>query len=83
MSRMLATMALVAAVSIAPALAQTTPPGSSTPTAAQPMTSKAKAAKPHKPAAMSGMSMSQKGSKAGDNSADELNQQELSQIQKR
>jgi hypothetical protein len=80
MFRLLATTALVAAVSMAPALAQTTPPNGSPPPAAQTM--KPKAAKPHK-SASSGSSMAQKGSKAGDNSADELNRKELSQIQSR
>ncbi len=79
MSRFFATTALIAVLSIAPALAQTTPPAGSPPAAAQTM--KPKAVKAHKPAASSGSSRAQKGSTAGDNSADELNRQELSQIQ--
>jgi hypothetical protein len=81
MSRLFAATALIGALIIAPALAQTAAPGNPPPAAAQKAPAKTtKAAKPHAQKMASGASMSKHGSKAGDNSADELNRQELTQM---
>jgi hypothetical protein len=79
MARLLATTALIGGLFIAPALAQTTPPSNPPPAAAQ--KAQTTAAKPKAMTNASGSSAARHSSKAGDNSADELNRQELSQLQ--
>jgi hypothetical protein len=81
MSRLFAATALIGALFVAPALAQTAAPGNPPPAAAH--KAPAKAAKPHAQKMASGASMAKHGSKAGDNSADELNRQELTQTHTR